>query len=184
MTDIPAIRTQLKDRAVPLLDKLSLMRAILAARQSGADDPNSPNYRYRRTIQATMDAVFGAALDSATALPSSAELSTMDEARTYWRTHFGGKILSLTVHSGGKEFPIKVRFDAGNDHAYTDSQDDSGKKLSRRVFSLKRAQAMSRILPVIEYPKRRLRNHWGVLLLEGRRGSEHYTVVLTWRNTA
>lgn len=77
-----------------------------------------------------------------------------------------------------------MRFDAGNDHAYTDSQDDSGKKLSRRVFSLKRAQAMSRILPVIEYPKRRLRNHWGVLLLEGRRGSEHYTVVLTWRNTA
>ena len=71
MTDIPALRAQLKDPAVSILDKLGLMRSLLAARQSGADDPNSPNYRYRRTIQATMDAVFGAALDSPRRYPAA-----------------------------------------------------------------------------------------------------------------
>lgn len=51
MTDISALRALLKDPAVALLDKLSLMRSLLTARQTKANDldPNSPNYRYRDT---------------------------------------------------------------------------------------------------------------------------------------
>lgn len=116
-----------------------------------------------------------------THLPSSAHLANLDEARTWWRTNLGGKTLALTVHSGGKEYPIRVRFDAENDYAYTDSRDASGAKLARRVFGTKRAQAMARIPAVIEHPRLRLRNHGADLLLEGRLHSEHYTVVLTWK---
>ena len=43
---------------------------------------------------------------------------------------------------------------------------------------------MSRIVPVIEYPRLRLKNHGADLLLEGRQNSEHYTIVLTWNNAA
>lgn len=133
-----------------------------------------------RKLAPHQDGAGGSSADRTKALPSSAKISSMEEAQDYWREHFGGKTMALAVRSGGKEFPIKVSFDATNDHAFTNSRDESGKKLANRVFSLKRAQAMSRILGVIESPSRRLINHGSDLLLEKQIHGEHYTVVLTW----
>lgn len=113
-------------------------------------------------------------------LPSSAQIETFEQARAYWDQQFGGKTLAITVHSGEREIPIRVRFDGRNDHAYT--TDVGGKqKIGARVFDERRANAMSRIPSVIERPKRRLRNWGGDLLLESARDRDHYTVVLTWR---
>jgi hypothetical protein len=121
-------------------------------------------------------------------LPSSEHISTEDQAKEYWGKHFGGKTLDLTVHSGKgadgnkRKIPVRVRFGVDNDHAYTD--DAGGKqKTGVRVFDKDRAQAMQRILSVIEHPKRRLRNYYADLLLERQIGGKHYTVVLTWRDS-
>jgi superfamily II DNA or RNA helicase len=114
-----------------------------------------------------------------THVPSSVHLATHDDASAYWREHLGGKTLPLVVHSGGREIPIRVRFDARNDHAYT--TDAGGRqKTGVRVFDARRAQAMGRILSVIEYPTRRLRDWDADLFLERNVGGEHYTVVLKW----
>ena len=117
-------------------------------------------------------------------LPSSDGLATQEEAKAYWLQHYGGKDMPLTVQSGGKEYPVIVRFDAWNNHAYTDSLNQVGQKLPKRLFSPKRAQAMSRILEVIEHPHRRLRYNGADLLLEGKRNGEHYTVVLAWHDAS
>ena len=117
-------------------------------------------------------------------LPSSEGLATQEEAKAYWLQHYGGKDMPLTVQSGGKEYPIVVRFDAWNNHAYTDSRNQVGQKLPKRLFSQKRAQAMSRILDVIAHPHRRLRYNGADLLLEGKQNGEHYTVVLNWHDAS
>lgn len=117
-------------------------------------------------------------------LPSSDGLATQEEAKAYWLQYYGGKDLPLTVQSGGKQYPVIVRFDAWNNHAYTDSLNQVGQKLPKRLFSPKRAQAMSRILDVIEHPHRRLRYNDADLLLEGKRNGEHYTVVLAWHDVS
>lgn len=119
-----------------------------------------------------------------THLPSSAHIETVEQARDYWREHFDGKVMSLTVHTGGREIPVKVRFDADCPDAYTDSRDESGSKLEMRRFSVKRSRAMDRILSTIAHPYRRLRNWNADLLLEARKRGEHFTVVLTWREAA
>ncbi|MDR1529833.1 MAG: hypothetical protein LBS40_05480 [Burkholderiales bacterium] len=120
-------------------------------------------------------------------LPSSEHIANEEQAKEYWDTHYGGKTMNLTVHSGknadgGKRaIPIRVHFDEKNDHAYT--EDEGGRqKTGYRMFDKKRAQAMSRILSVIEYPKLRLRNFTADLLLERNIGGNHYTIVLTWRD--
>ena len=113
-------------------------------------------------------------------LPSSDGLATQEEARTYWLTHFGGKTVSLTVHSGGKALAIQVRFPLENDHAYTSAM--PGQKTGKRTFDVERAMAMARIPQVIEFPQRRLRDGHTALLLEQRLGSRYYTIVLTWES--
>jgi len=121
----------------------------------------------------------GSAGTGAPVLPSSASLSTLDEARAWWRAHLGGKTLALTVHSGGKAYPIKVRFDADNTHAFT--ADIGGQqKTGKRGFDPDRAHALGRLLQVIDHPQRRLRDWDADLLLEQRIGGRHYTVVLKW----
>lgn len=85
----------------------------------------------------------------------------------------------MTVHSGGKAYPIKVRFDADNTHAFT--ADIGGQqKTGKRGFDPDRAHALGRLLQVIDHPQRRLRDWDADLLLEQRIGGRHYTVVLKW----
>lgn len=119
-----------------------------------------------------------------THMPSSAGLDTLENARHYWRYHYGGYVRHLEVHlSGRAPIPIKVRFDESNEHAFT--TDAGGKeKTGERMFDEKRAKAMSRILQVIEHPKARARNYHADLMFEAPVGGEHYTVVLTWRDVA
>lgn len=113
-------------------------------------------------------------------LPSSATIATLEQAQAYWRGHLQGKTLPFRVQAGSRQIPIKVRF-GNTDHAYT--ADEGGRaKTGRRIFDVKRAQAMDRILQTIEHPQRRLRNFYADLLLERRIGNEHYTIVLTWRD--
>lgn len=114
-------------------------------------------------------------------MPSSANLSSLDQARAYWREHFGGKTLPLVVHSGGKKYPIKVRFWLDNDHAFT-SDVGGRQKVGYRDFDPDRAQALDRLLQVISHPQRRLRDWDADLLLEKRVGNRHYTVVLKWES--
>lgn len=139
-------------------------------------------HRWRLAVAKEGELPVGIGRETEAALPSSAGLSTLEAGRAYWQEHFGGKTISLTVHSGGKDYPIRVFFGATNDHAYTDSRDEKGRKLKGRVFSEERASAMSRILQVISRPRRRLRSGNSVLLLEGRVGGKHYTVALEWSN--
>lgn len=121
-----------------------------------------------------------------THLPSSANITDIESAREYWREHFAGKVFPLAVHSkkpGSSAIKIRVRFDAGNDHAFSN---DIGKqqKTGVRDFNVSRARAMSRILQIIEHPKTRSRNYGADLLFEHPTGGHHYTVVLTWREAA
>lgn len=121
-----------------------------------------------------------------THLPSSAHIATHEEARKYWRCHFGERTWPLEVHSSNpqkKPIPIKVRFDSENDHAF--SGDIGGRqKTGVREFDVERAQAMSRILAVIEHPKARSINHGADVLFESPQHGQHYTVILTWRSAA
>lgn len=121
-----------------------------------------------------------------THIKSSDHVSNEAEARAYWLEHYGGKIIPLKVHFSDPAkapIPIKVRFDANNDHAY--SGDVGGKqKTGIRAFDIDRARAMSRILAVIEHPKARARNYNADLLFEAAVNGRHYTVVLTWRSSA
>ncbi len=119
-------------------------------------------------------------------LPMSGHITSLGQARDWWKEHLGGKVLQLKVHSRDpKKLPIKikVRFDPNSDHAFTD--DIGGKqKTGQRVFDAKRAQAMSRIPQVIEHPKARARNYHADLLFEAPVNGEQYTVVLTWHDAA
>lgn len=126
----------------------------------------------------------GASGASPPTLPSSAGITTLEQAQAYWRTHFAKKVMALNVHGAGRNqpIPIHVRF-SDTHHAYT--TDAGGRqKTGQRVFDLQRAHAMDRILRTIEHPKRRLRNFHADLLLEGKAHGHQYTVVLTWREAA
>jgi hypothetical protein len=110
----------------------------------------------------------------------STGLDTLARARQWWADNLGGKSLEVDCETGGKIIPLRIEFDATIPDAYTDSQDESGNKLPKRLFSAKRAAAMDRILPTIHHPKRRLRNYGADLLLEAVSNREHFTVVLKW----
>jgi len=110
----------------------------------------------------------------------------LEEAKAYWGEHFAGKTLNLAVHKGKgankRKIPIRVRFDAKNDHAFTD--DVGGKqKTGERKFDASRAQAMHRILSVIEHPKKIARHYGADLLFESSIKGRHFTVVLAWRES-
>ncbi len=117
---------------------------------------------------------------------SSAEITTIQQARAYWRAHFANKTLALNVHSANpdneknKPIPIKVRF-SDTSHAYTGDSGGRHNKTGKRIFDEKRAKALDRLIPTIEHPKQRIRNFDADLLLEGRINHEYYTVVLKWR---
>jgi SNF2 family DNA or RNA helicase len=117
--------------------------------------------------------------------PSSAEITTLEQAQAYWRAHFSGKTIALNVHNADNSdpIPIKVRFGDTN-HAYTTDADKRHGKSKKRAFIEKRAKAMDRIIPTIEHPKQRIRNFDADLLLEGRIDGEHYTIVLKWHAVA
>lgn len=118
---------------------------------------------------------------------SSSDIQTLQEAKDYWIKHFANKTLKLVVTSGKdkkgmpKKIPIKVFFDKDNNHAFTEDENKTGDN-ALRLFNLKRAQAIDKIIPTIESPHVRLKHHGADLLFERLVSGHHFTVVLQWQN--
>ena len=120
-------------------------------------------------------------------LTASEDIQTMEDAKIYWQKHFGNKALNLVVKSGKnpngtpKKTPIKVFFDKDNNHAFTEDELKTGDN-GLRLFNLKRAQAIDKIIPTIESPQIRLKHHGADLLFERLIDGHHFTIVLQWQN--
>lgn len=118
---------------------------------------------------------------------SSSDIQTLEEAKQYWVKHFGNKTLTLVVTSGKnpngtpKKIPIKVFFDKDNNHAFTEDEYKTSNN-ALRLFNLKRAQAMDKIIPTIQAPQTRFKHHGADLLLERLIDGHHFTIVLQWQN--
>ena len=134
-------------------------------------------------------------LSKETTVSSSAHIDSYDAAAKWWKTNLGGKTLDLTVHSRSKPdgIAIKVRFDAGETHAYTRSAVAGEKpncydmpklKKGSRIFDKKRAIRMDSILDVIEHPAIRFRDNSADMFLEKEISGMRYMVVLKWRDAA
>ena len=171
-------------------DRPSMLKARLVVLLKARRYRDQPGYRLQdKRWHATQNdsqlaPVQAKATETSMKVPSSAGLTSQEEAKAYWLEHFGGKTVPLTVNSGGKAFAIKVRFPLENDHAYTSDYGTPGQRMGFRSFDRDRAAAMERIPQVIEFPQRRLRDGDATLLLEKRLGNRHYTIVLTWESKA
>lgn len=85
-------------------------------------------------------------------ITQSAEIQTLEEARSYWRKHFKGKDKAVQVYYKGRQYAIKIDF--VTDHAYSKKNPDWENGLSnvKRALDLPRAQAMDNIWKVLQNP--------------------------------
>jgi hypothetical protein len=113
-------------------------------------------------------------------LPSSADISSLKEARQYWLAHFGGKTCRSTIHRKSGESVVDVYFDPDNTHAYTEKKDRQNPGAGRQ-FSVRRAVLMSRILETIERPTVTLESKGKTdLFFEKVEANTHQCVALRW----
>ena len=88
------------------------------------------------------------------ALPSSAEITTLEQAKAYWREHFvgDGQPVPVTVNFKGQPFAIHVTF--SSTHAYTKERAKwkQTKQGPRRELDLARATRMDAIWHVLSAP--------------------------------
>lgn len=126
-------------------------------------------------------------------LPPSTHIKTIERARAYWREHFGGKTLAVTIHSGGREIPIRARFGDGELHAFTrkarlgeepDAYDDERRKRGPRKFDQKRAKCLDKILSTISHPDARSVNYGADILFERVIEGAHFLVAINWKDSA
>lgn len=121
-------------------------------------------------------------------LPSSANISSLAEAKAYWNQHFKGKTFTLQVHSrkspekGGHE-PISILVYFGDtNHAYSEKPPGASHHNDERVVSLERAKMMDQIITTIQHPHARLISRGNDLLIAAPIKEKQYTVALKWRD--
>ncbi len=131
--------------------------------------------------------VGGSAPADVPVLPSSAGITTKDQAQAYWNQHFADRTLSLNVKTKSGIFTASVTFKADSHHAWTkdadgappDVYDRPKTKDGPRIYDPKRAVFMDRLLQTISRPWRVLAHHGDHLFLGARTSSsETYLVIL------
>ena len=93
----------------------------------------------------------GASGAEPSALPSSAGVTTLEQAEAYWKTHYigDGQPKAIRCKYGKHTYQIYVTFT--RNHAYTEAV-TSGKPDEDRVFDPRRAQTMHFIQRVLQHP--------------------------------
>ena len=110
--------------------------------------------------------------------PSSAHVSSLDEAKKYFDDHLAGVWSIVTKRKAGM-FEIKVNLKENEEHAY--SKDFGGD--GERGFHVERARHMDKLIPAIANPGIILQNGNRDLFVARKFGDDVYAVVLEWRQS-
>jgi hypothetical protein len=107
-------------------------------------------------------------------LPPSEGISTLAEAKDYYRKHIYG-VWTVVINRKAGLRKVKIDLRQNEEHAYTKKVDGV------RVFWLDRARKMSAIINTLAHPGVVLENGGKDLFVERVGGGEHDVVVLDWK---